>query len=58
MKPILFVKAIVPKEFKSLVRKSIDQFYNQTIYDDIIAEYTPELIERLVQSKVRFLTDN
>jgi hypothetical protein len=50
--------AIVPEEFKSLVQKSVDQFFNQTIYDDIRAEYTPEQIERLVQSKVKFLTGN
>jgi hypothetical protein len=50
--------AIVPEEFKSLVQKSIDQFFNQTIYDDMLAEYTPEQIGRLVQSKVKFLKDN
>jgi hypothetical protein len=36
----------------------IDQFYNQTIYNNIIPEYASELIERLVQSKVKFLTNN
>ena len=46
--------AIVPEEFKSLVQKSVDQFFNQTIYDNMLAEYTPELIE----SKVKFLKDN
>ena len=50
--------AIVPEEFKSLVQKSVDQFFNQTIYDNMLAEYTPELIERLIQSKVKFLKDN
>jgi hypothetical protein len=50
--------AIVPEEFKSLIQKSVDQFFNQTIYDDVWAEYTPEQIERLVQSKVKFLTDD
>jgi hypothetical protein len=50
--------AIVPEEFKSLVQKSVDQFFNQTIYDDMLAEYTPEQIKKLVQSKVKFLKDN
>ena len=50
--------AIVPEEFKSLVQKSVDQFFNQTIYDNKLAEYTPEQIGRLVQSKVKFLKDN
>ena len=50
--------AIVPEEFKSLVQKSVDRFFNQAIYDEMLAEYTPEQIERLVQSKVKFLTDN
>ena len=50
--------AIVPEEFKSLVQKSVDRFFNQVIYDEMLAEYTPEQIERLVQSKVKFLTDN
>ena len=50
--------AIVPEEFKSLVQKSVDQFFNQTIYDNKLAEYTREQIGRLVQSKVKFLKDN
>jgi hypothetical protein len=50
--------ALVPEELKSMVQKSVDRFFNQAIYDDILAEYTPEQIERLVQSKVRFLADN
>jgi hypothetical protein len=50
--------AIVPEEFKSLVQKSVDRFFNQVIYDEMLVEYTPEQIERLVQNKVKFLTDN
>ena len=49
--------AIVPEEFKSLVQKSVDRFFNQAIYDEILAEYTPQQIEGLVQSTVKFLTD-
>lgn len=50
--------AMVPEELKLMVQKSVDRFFNQTIYDDLRAEYTPEHIERLVQSKIKFLTDN
>jgi hypothetical protein len=46
--------AIVPDEFKSIIQESVDQFFNQEIYQDVLSDHQPEVVDRLVQERVRF----
>jgi hypothetical protein len=46
--------AIVPDKFKSIVQGSVDQFFDPEIYQAVLAENQPEMVDRLVQEKVRF----
>jgi hypothetical protein len=47
--------AIVPDKFKSIVQGSIDQFFDREIYQAVLAENQPEMVDRLVQERVRFI---
>ncbi|MFZ0514802.1 MAG: hypothetical protein WAM14_24575 [Candidatus Nitrosopolaris sp.] len=47
--------AIVPDEFKSIVQESIDQFFDQRVYQGVLADHQPELLDRIVQERVRFI---
>ncbi|MGA9155038.1 MAG: hypothetical protein WBZ36_31020 [Candidatus Nitrosopolaris sp.] len=47
--------AIVPDEFKSIVQGSIDQYFDQEIYQAVLSENLPELVEKLVHEKVIFV---
>jgi hypothetical protein len=47
--------AIVPDEFKSIVQGSVDQFFDEEIYQDVLSDNQPELVDKLVQEKVRFI---
>jgi hypothetical protein len=47
--------AIEPDKFKSIVRGSVDQFFDQEIYQAVLAENQPDMVDRLVQEKVRFI---
>lgn len=47
--------AIVPGEFKSIVKGSVDQFFDQGVYQDTMSNHRPELVDRLVHERVRFL---
>jgi hypothetical protein len=46
--------AIVPDEFKQLVQESVDQYFDEDIYEKEQAKHSPEEIKRLVHNKVRF----
>jgi hypothetical protein len=50
--------AIVPDEFKTMVQESVDQFFDEDIYQLELAKHSPEEIKRLVCEKVRFLNEN
>ncbi|MGA9151055.1 MAG: hypothetical protein WBZ36_10780 [Candidatus Nitrosopolaris sp.] len=43
--------AIVPDEFKLIVRGSVDQFFDQEIYQAVLSDNQPELVDRLVIMK-------
>jgi hypothetical protein len=47
--------AIVPDKFKSIVQTSVDQFFDEEIYQDVLSDNQPELVDKLVQEKVRFI---
>lgn len=47
--------AIVPDQFKVIVQKSVDQFFDQNTRKRVLNEHPPDLIESLVEQKVRFL---
>jgi hypothetical protein len=47
--------ATVPDEFKSIVQGSVFQFFDQGIYQDVLSDHQPELLDRLVQERVRFI---
>jgi len=46
--------AIVPDEFKSIVQESVDQFFDQEVYQDVLSGHQPQLVDRLVRERVRF----
>jgi hypothetical protein len=43
-----------PQKFKKLVLAPVDRYFDQRVYDDVMAEFTPEDIERLVLKQVQF----
>ncbi len=47
--------AIVPDEFKSIVQESVDQFFGRGIYQNVLSAHQPDIIDRLVQEKVKFI---
>jgi hypothetical protein len=47
--------AIAPEEFKWIVQDSVEQYFDEDMYETQQAKHTPEEIERLVGQKVRFL---
>jgi hypothetical protein len=47
--------AMVPDEFKSIVQESVDQFFDQGIYQDVLSDHQPEVVDRHVQERVRFV---
>ena len=47
--------AIVRAEFKRIVRESVDQFFDQRIYQAILSDHRPDLLDRLVQERIRFI---
>jgi hypothetical protein len=47
--------AIAPEEFKWIVQDSVEQYFDEDMYETQQAKHTPEEIERLVHQKVRFL---
>jgi hypothetical protein len=50
-----FMIAIIPDQFKSMVEESVDKFFNKKIYRKVKAENQPEMVDRLVHDKVRFI---
>jgi hypothetical protein len=47
--------AIVPDEFKSIVQGSVDQFFNQEIYQAVLSDNQPQLVDKLVHERIRFI---
>ena len=46
------LQAYAPEEFKQLILKSVNNFFNPQIYDDILKKYSPEDLERLVKETI------
>ena len=50
--------ALIPDEFRKMVLNSVDQFYDQGIYEKILTQYSTEQIEELLKHKiVQFLDE-
>ena len=49
------LQAYAPDEFKRLVQLSVDQFFDEDTYQQILAEYAPTEINRLVKKTLRSL---
>ena len=47
--------AVVPDQFKLIVQGSVDQFFDQEIYQDVLSDYQPEMVDRPVRERVRFI---
>lgn len=47
--------AIVPDEFKRILQESVDQFFDQRIYQAVLSDHQPELLDRLVHERIRFI---
>jgi hypothetical protein len=47
--------AILPDEFKSIVQGSVDQFFDQEIYQDFLSENQPELDKIAHERKQGFI---
>jgi hypothetical protein len=47
--------AIVPDEFKSIVQESVDQFFDEEIYQDVLSDHQPQLVDKLVHERIRFI---
>jgi hypothetical protein len=43
-----------PEKFKNLVLSAVDMSFDQRVYDDVMTEYTPQDIEKLVHEQVQF----
>jgi hypothetical protein len=47
--------AIVPEEFRTIVQESVDAFFDEDVYKVVLSKHHPKNIERLVQTRVKFL---
>jgi hypothetical protein len=43
-----------PEKFKNLVLSAVDRYFDQRIYDDVMTQFTPQDIEKLVHQQVQF----
>lgn len=48
--------ALIPEDFKKLVIQSVDQFYDQNIYDNIIENVSIDEITELLKSRIQKLS--
>jgi len=44
--------ALIPNEFKKMVFNSVDQFYDQGIYEKLLNKYSTDQIEELLKHKI------
>jgi predicted small metal-binding protein len=44
--------AIVPDEFKLIVQESVDQFFDTSIYQDVLSDNQPQTVDRLIRERV------
>ena len=44
-----------PEQFKDLVVNAVNRYYDDSIYEDNLKEYTPEKITAYVSKRVKFL---
>lgn len=47
--------AIVPEELKTIVQESVDGFFDEDVYKEVLSKYHSKSIERLVHKRARFL---
>jgi len=43
-----------PERFKELVLSAVDRYFDQRVYGDVMAEFTPKDIDKLVHDQVQF----
>jgi hypothetical protein len=46
------LQAYAPKEFKQLILESVNNFFNQQIYDDILKKYSSNDLKKLVTETI------
>ena len=49
------LQAYTPEEFKQLILGSVNEFFNQQIYDDILNKYSPADLEKLLKESISSL---
>ena len=47
--------AVIPDQFRTMVQQSVDQYFDERVYKKVLRAHLPELIDRLVHQRVRFL---
>ncbi len=43
-----------PGKFKNLLVSAVDKYFDQSVYDDVMTEFTPQDIQKLVHEQVQF----
>jgi hypothetical protein len=46
------------QQFKSLIVDAVNKYYDESIYQENLRQFTSKDINKLVEKKIRFLTDN
>ena len=54
------LQAYAPEEFKNLVQQSVDKYFDQHIYNEVLSDplHSEEGVTRLVRKKVKSLLKN
>ena len=49
--------ALIPDEFRKMVIESVDQFFDQRIYDNLLIQYPTEQIKKILKYKLLQLSN-
>ena len=47
--------AAIPDQFRTMVQQSVDQFFDERVYKNVLRAHQPEYMDRLVHQRVKFL---
>jgi len=50
--------AVVPDEFRTIVQESVDEFFDEDLYEAVLSKHSTKTVDRLVRQRVRFLSDH
>ena len=51
------LQAYAPEEFKKLILESVNEFYDEAIYEEVVAKYSPYEISKFIKNSVSSLLD-